>query len=241
MGLYKLILFFLLLLLQSCDNDNNSNIAVFLNDCSSNGDNVQYSGLLYNCGDLEFLNDLVNINPSFSNLNLIDIGVQNWSYSGRLLDLILYESHNVNIIPSSIENLDALLVLDLSADAEYPGSLNILPYEIGDLASLVELYLNYNQLIVLPESIGNLSNLEELNVSNNQLASLPSSLENLSNLENLYINDNLLESIPESLCNLNVNCDVDIYNNFLCDSYYYSCFEDFFNFNWNWQNQEGCP
>ena len=241
MNLSKLILLFLSFLLFSCDNDNSSNIAVFLNDCSSINDNVEYSGLLYNCGDLEFLNDLANENPSFSNLNLIDLGFQNWSYSGRLLDLILYESHNVDVIPSSIENLDALLVLDLSADAGYPGNLSALPSEIGGLTSLVELYLNYNQLMALPESIGDLSNLKELNIANNKLTSIPQALENLYNLENLYINDNLLESIPEFLCNLNVNCYVDIYNNFLCDSYYYSCFEDFLNFNWNWQNQENCP
>ena len=241
MSLYKVILSFILFLIPSCGDDTGFNIAVLLDDCSSSGDSVEYFGSLYNCGDLEFLHDFANDNSSFGGLNLINIGIQNWSYSGRMLDLILYNSGDIDVIPSSIGNLDALMLLDLSADNDSPGNLNYLPYEIGNLTSLVELYLNYNQLVVLPESIGSLSDLKELNISNNKLINLPESFENLSNLENLYINNNLLESIPESLCNLNVNCDIDIYNNFLCENFYYSCFEDFLNFNWEYQNQENCP
>ena len=241
MNFYSKIYYIFILLILSCDSSENINIEILLEECISNADNVEYANLLYNCGDLEFLNDFSEYNLSFNNINLLNIGTQNWSASGRLLDLILYESYPVDFIPASIENLDALLLLDLSADNQSPGNLDNIPSEIGNLTNLVELYLNYNNLTVLPESIGNLSNLEELNVSYNKLETLPGSIANLGSLEVLSLNDNLLISLSENLCNLNTGCEIDIYNNLLCDEFYYSCFENFVNFNWNWQNQEECP
>ena len=241
MNLYTLIFYIIILLTLSCDTGDNFNINILLEECLSSNDNVQYSNLLYNCGDLEFLNDFSVENDDFNNINLIDIGVQNWSSSGRLLDLILYESYDVNSIPLSIENLDALLLLDLSADSQSPGNLSYLPSEIGNLTNLLELYLNHNQLTSLPESIGNLSNLEELNLSYNQLESLPESIANLGNLEVLSVHDNSLISLSENLCNLNMDCEIHIYNNLLCNDFYHSCFENFVNFNWEWQNQGECP
>ena len=107
------------------------------------------------------MDDFVNVNPSFNALSIINIGVQHWSASGRILDLILYETHQINSIPPSIENLDALRLLDLSADSQSHGTLEIIPDEIGNLTNLRELYLNHNKLTSLPETIGNLSNLEE--------------------------------------------------------------------------------
>ena len=239
--LYKIVYYIIILFVSSCDSTDNQNISNFLGECASNSDNIEYSNSLYNCGDLNFLNDFSNINPSFNALDLLDIGMQNWSASGRLLDLILYESYQVNSIPSSIENLDALILLDLSADNQSHGNIESIPYEIGNLTNLVELYLNYNNLTSLPESIGNLSNLEEMNVSYNKLETLPESIGNLENLEILFINDNSLVSIPENLCSLNINCNIEIYNNLLCDEFYYSCFENFVNFNWEWQSQGECP
>ena len=236
----KIIISILSLLILSCDSSDSLNISVLLEECTSSIDNIEYESSLYNCGDLEFLNEFSEYNLSFSNMNILNIGTQNWSASGRLLDLILYESYPVDFIPTSIENLDALLLLDLSADNQSPGHLDYIPSEIGELTNLLELYLNYNNLTSLPESIGNLSNLEELNVSYNKLEILPESIENLENLEVLSLHDNLLISLSENLCNLDTSCEIDISDNLLCDEFYYSCFENFVNFNWNWQNQEEC-
>jgi len=240
MNLYLIIVYGLIFFMLSCDNEDTFNVGILLDGCTSNNDTIEYSNLLYNCGDLQFLNDFSNVNPSFNDLSLIDIGIQTWSASGRILDIILYESHQIDSIPPSIGDLDALRLLDLSADSQHPGYLEHIPSEIGNLGNLLELYLNYNNLTSLPESIGNLSNLQELNASYNNLLLIPESIGNLSNLEVLNINDNSLTLIPENLCNLNTDCLISIYNNALCDDFYYSCFEDFINLNWEWQNQTEC-
>ena len=58
----------------------------------------------------------------------------------------------------------------------------------------------------------------------------------------LELNDNNLTSIPESLCNLNdLDFYITLYNNYLCNEFHYSCFENFENLYWNYQNQEDCP
>ena len=54
------ILFILFVL--SCDNANNTNIDILLEECTSNTDNIEYENLLYNCGDLEFLSDFSEYN-----------------------------------------------------------------------------------------------------------------------------------------------------------------------------------
>ena len=215
----KILLYILPFLILSCDSSDDLKINNLLQECTSINDSIQYSGSSYNCGDLFFLNDFSNYNESFSASNLIEIGIQTWSPSGRLLDLILYNetSYQVDYIPESISNLNALLVLDLSGDIQNYGDLNYINNEIGDLTNLKELYLNYNQLMSIPESIGDLSNLEVL-----------------------WINNNMLASIPNNLCNLNLTCEVKIENNLLCNEFNYTCFENFSDFSWDWQNQEDC-
>ena len=46
--------------------------------------------------------------------------------------------------------------------------LTSVPNEIGNLNSLIKLYLSSNQLTVFPDKIGNLTALEILNIANNQ-------------------------------------------------------------------------
>ena len=80
-----------------------------------------------------------------------------------------------------------------------------IPPELGDLAELRTLSLEYSELNGhIPPELGNLANLETLDLSWNVLTgSIPPELGNLANLETLDLSDNLLTgSIPPELGNL---------------------------------------
>ena len=92
--------------------------------------------------------------------------------------------------------------------------------------------LQVNQLTgSIPSEIGNLANLEGLGLDWNQLTgSIPSEIGNLTNLEYLNLGNNQLTGeIPESICDLNIGFSNSLYfnisNNQLCPSYP-SCVED---------------
>ena len=72
------------------------------------------------------------------------------------------------------------------------------PHEIGQLASLVEFWIDNNILLSLPEEIGMLSHLVFFEASENRLIDLPSSFGDLHCLKDLYLNDNLLSELPAS-------------------------------------------
>ncbi|OUM60697.1 hypothetical protein PIROE2DRAFT_62984 [Piromyces sp. E2] len=104
----------------------------------------------------------------------------------------------LNILPTSIGNLNKLKILDLSYN-----KLESLPDSIGNLKNLNELNLSFNYLKTLPDSIGNLKNLEELDISHNySFSRLPYSIGNLENLKILRLKLTNLESLPESMENL---------------------------------------
>ena len=108
----------------------------------------------YYQGDLDVLQDIIDVNDSLSGEEPLDIGGQIWT-DGRLT--FLNFSHN-----------------------QLTGGI---PESIGDLSSLEELVLSSNQLTTLPENIWNLSSLTTLWLSSNQLTPLPESIGNLSSLE----------------------------------------------------------
>ena len=121
----------------------------------------------YYQGDLDVLQDIIDVNESLSGEEPLEIGGQLW-VDGRL---------------------DSL---DLSTN-----QLTTLPESIGNLSSLKELYLYDNQLTTLPESIGNLSSLERLSLHHNQLTTLPESICNLpSDCYISVFNNQLRSSIP---------------------------------------------
>jgi len=75
--------------------------------------------------------------------------------------------------------------------------LSSLPKSFSTLTKLNTLRLDNNQLTFLPENFGQLTNLKELELENNQLTSLPNSFIQLANLESLSLNENQLRSLPD--------------------------------------------
>jgi hypothetical protein len=91
--------------------------------------------------------------------------------------------------------------------------LKTLPESIGQLDSLVTLFLQNNQLINIPESIGNLTALQHLALTENKLKILPESIGNLRVLKELWISNNLLKSLPESIEKLIILEDINVEHN----------------------------
>ena len=182
----------------------------------------------YYQGDLDVLQDFIDLNESLNGKEPLEIGVQEWN-DGSLERLSLSDN-NLTTIPENIGDLDSLVSLSLKNN-----QLTTLPESIGDLSSLEYLRLNGNQLTSLPESIGDLSSLEDLNLDNNQLTTLPESIGDLSSLTSLYLYDNQLTILPDSFCNLFIDWggksennfnNFKIYNNQLCSSIP-TCIEDY--------------
>ena len=154
--------------------------------------------------DLQVLEDIIELN----NLELtpLEIGFQNWS-GGRITRLLIGNNSNggfitLDALPNSIGNLESLVQLYIDDN-----NLTSLPDNIGNLSNLIYLVANFNNLITLPETIGNLENLTFLDLGYNNLENLPSSIGNLLNLEYLWLFDNNLYTLPNSICNLDIDWD----------------------------------
>ena len=91
--------------------------------------------------------------------------------------------------------------------------LTVLPAEIGQLNSLIELILTNNQLITLPLEIGQLSNLDKFVISNNQITFLPAEIGQLTNLKLLEVNHNNLTALPTEIGNLSALINLSLVNN----------------------------
>lgn len=102
-----------------------------------------------------------------------------------------------------------------------------LPPEIGQLASLIELNLGDNALVILPPEIGKLASLKTLTLClhmeinpdrqdwGNNLTSLPVEIGLLTNLTKLDLYDNKLTSLPTTLRNLKALKYLDLRGNYL--------------------------
>src|ERR1700679_105949 len=84
----------------------------------------------------------------------------------------------------------------------YFKQLRTIPKELGQLASLLKLYLNNNQLQTIPKELGQLASLQRLNLENNQLQTIPKELGQLASLQRLDLNNNQLHTIPKELGHL---------------------------------------
>lgn len=121
--------------------------------------------------------------------------------SGHVDSISLLDNELTGTIPTELENLSELRILDL--DTNYlSGSI---PKELGDLSNLEMLILQYNELIGgIPPELGNLSSLVVLALGENQLSgSVPIQLEGLSSLRYLGLGWNALTGdIPSQLGSL---------------------------------------
>lgn len=148
------------------------------------------------------------------------IGSQNPRFSvdslANFTQLVSFNASRFSL-PGSIPNwlghqVRTLKFLDLRF-CEISGGI---PFSIGNLTSLSELYLSGNHLTgSIPSSLGMLSRLMVLDLSRNLLTGLiPSSFGNLSNLHCLNLSGNSLSSsVPTQLGNLVSLVVVDLSNN----------------------------
>ena len=155
--------------------------------------------------DIEALQDIININNLENTIdNSLYLGFQNWS-GGRLTRLLVGDNSNggfttLTELPESIGNLTSLVQLYIDDN-----NLTTLPESIGNLSNLFYLVANFNNLTALPESIGNLSNLIFLDLGYNEISYIPDSIGNLANLQTLWIFDNQLSTLPDSICSLDLD------------------------------------
>ncbi|KAF7133151.1 hypothetical protein RHSIM_Rhsim09G0174300 [Rhododendron simsii] len=115
--------------------------------------------------------------------------------------LSLEENNFNNSLPSGIENIPGLQILNLS----YNVLACSIPNTIGLSTSLTFLNLAHNSFMgILPLEIGKLNNLQKLDISDNKLSGhIPSTLGNCLKLESLRLEGNKFQgSIPPSFSSL---------------------------------------
>ena len=103
------------------------------------------------------------------------------------------------MFPEVICKLPCVRALDFSKNkiTELP---DFLRSSIGEMISLDELDLSYNQLISLPHSVKNLQNLEILHLEGNPLTQLPECMSELTGLRKLYLDRTI--QIPREMFQL---------------------------------------
>jgi Leucine-rich repeat (LRR) protein len=72
------------------------------------------------------------------------------------------------------------------------------PEDLGNLSSLKDLFMKFNNLTFLPESIGKLEKLTRLSFMQNQLTILPEAFGDLESLQECSISINKFKTLPES-------------------------------------------
>ena len=146
---------------------------------------TEIDGECYYQGDLDVLQNFIDLNQSLNEEEPLEIGDQQWNNT-RLTYLGL-GNRSLTTIPDNIGNLNHLEYLFLSSN-----QFSILPEGIGNLSSLKYLFLSYNQFIILPDTIGELSSLESLYLHSNQLFILPDTICNLPGNSYIYFDNNQL-------------------------------------------------
>tara|TARA_S200000501_G_scaffold86535_2_gene79467 strand:- start:1866 stop:2933 length:1068 start_codon:yes stop_codon:yes gene_type:complete len=157
--------------------------------------------------DIAVLDSIITIND-LDYESPMDLGTQTW-YDGRLRFLIAGNYGNNTGVNSAIyrlpENLGDLAQL-ASLRLEW-NRISELPSSFTDLNSLFTCYLNNNLLASIPDSIGNLSNLNILDLGYNEISMIPESICNLENLSYLWLFNNKIKTLPNCFCNMNLDLD----------------------------------
>jgi hypothetical protein len=165
---------------------------------------LEYDGQCFNQEDLNVLQDMIDINDSFSGLEPLEIGSQIWrgEHGFRRLEALSfrdyenalseYNDHDGNAditsIPESIGNFDELSWLNLSNTP-----IESIPESIADLDALRTLVWDDANLSgSIPSELGNMNSLKFLSLQNNELTgSIPPELGYL-NLGHLWLKKNQL-------------------------------------------------
>ena len=177
------------------------------------GNNINEGG--YHCGDIQVLQDLIDINEidcdldfelnSSINPNQSYFGLT-WDEGGRLVEINSQSSSSscisqpqISQLPSSIENLDNLELL-------YMTTLNLstLPESFSNLINLKYLSLGSNPFTEFPNVICNFENLEMLSFGtwSDDITEIPECIGNLTTLINLSLHGNAITNLPTSIGNL---------------------------------------
>ena len=91
--------------------------------------------------------------------------------------------------------------------------LEMVPHEMGDMASLRQLELGGNQLWHLPATFSKLQNIRYLNLSRNRFDQLPLCACSMKNLEALDVHGNQLNNLPPDFSDLKSLKELSIANN----------------------------
>ena len=207
MKLYIPIIIFLQILFSQCDSLSYSEseyyhyTTVDINHIGSTLD-------CYYIADWEILDDLITIN-NLSEIDVAELGYQNWDSNGRLKNFTLnyssssspqYIDQKINALPENFGDLKMLESLEM-----YYHDLTVFPLSFPQLENLMALNMKGNKLKILNPDFGSLSSLEVLDLGYNDLVALPESISSLSNVNYFWIFGNDISYIPESICELDLD------------------------------------
>lgn len=108
-------------------------------------------------------------------------------------------SNQLTTLPPDMGDLSSLMTLWLDDN-----HFDDFPVVLCSIRSLEELRLSGNQLQFIPQSISTLANLKTLALDNNKIEDFPMGILELPYLENLWLRQNLLRELPDSLSDLKV-------------------------------------
>ena len=150
-----------------------------------------YDGLCLYQGDIDVLQDFVDVNDSLTG-DPLAIGSQYWyeSVDGNYrLSILNLNDLYITEIPETIVNLTELKTIDFSGTP-----MISIPPIIYDLTNLKKLIWENGQLTgSIPPEIGNLTQLTQLRLNHNQLTGpIPPEIVNIENLHYLWLNNNQL-------------------------------------------------
>ncbi|MBF0433699.1 MAG: hypothetical protein HQK83_20640 [Fibrobacteria bacterium] len=176
---------------------------------------------------------------------------------GRIVDLNLNQ-RAITVLPPIISSL-RLHSLHINQNM-----LDSLPFELGFVYSLLQLYgddnfiqrfssnlfglrqlemlsLRGNRLDTIPPDFGKLDNLKMVDFGSNRIQSLPSTFDRLVNLKDLDVSNNLLTTLPASLVSLTGIDILMVDGNQLCSlSVELETWVDNFSVNPDWKDTQQC-
>ena len=161
----------------------------------------------------EILTILFNANPNntldwiLNNPNISEWRGVVTDVNGNIL-LLALEDQGLDVIPPELGQLNSLIGLYLAKN-----NLVEIPKELGRLTNLTSLSLTSNKLVKVPLELKELTNLTDLSLRDNSLAEIPNELGELINLERLYLSDNSFTEIPAELGQLNSLITLDLSQN----------------------------